>query len=271
MRIKEFRIVMPLTVDEYRIGQLFSTCELSKNTTGGGDGVQVLRDEPFENHPLIEKTKEYSQGQYTMKKYYMQNKVNALVRKLAPKGSLEFEEYSWNAYPYCRTVIKNESYMKDDFEVKVESFHAPDKGTQDNVHRLNEEQLKMREVVFIDITSKKIPHDSNTPPIAEFRSEKADRGPLGENWMGDQGIPHMCCYKLVTVNFHWWGLQGTVEKSILKNQKKLFSKFNRDVFLSIDRWFHMSIEDIRALEEQTKADLEKRRAESGVRGMKMDD
>merc|ERR1719370_2768320 len=35
---------------------------------------------------------EFPDGQYTFKKYYMQNKVNAMVRKFAPKGSLEFEE-----------------------------------------------------------------------------------------------------------------------------------------------------------------------------------
>ena len=32
-------------------------------------------------------------------------KVPKWVQKLAPKGSLEFHEEAWNAYPYCKTVI----------------------------------------------------------------------------------------------------------------------------------------------------------------------
>ena len=59
--------------------------------------------------------------------------------------------------------------MKDDFEIKVESFHAADKGTQDNVHHLNSDQIKMREVVFVDIASKKIPKSDNQPDIREFK------------------------------------------------------------------------------------------------------
>ena len=81
-------------------------CEMSRNETGGGDGVQVLVHEPFEDHPLFDG--QFRSGQYTFKKYFMYKKLNALIRSIAPKGSLEFEEYAWNAYPYCKTVIKNE-------------------------------------------------------------------------------------------------------------------------------------------------------------------
>ena len=39
------RIVLPLTVDEYQIGQLYSVAEASKHETGGGEGVEVSFDE----------------------------------------------------------------------------------------------------------------------------------------------------------------------------------------------------------------------------------
>ena len=54
------------------------------------------------------------------------------------------------------------------------------------------------------------------------RSFSTNRGPLLENWMLRDDLPFMCCYKLVTCNFKWWGLQRTIENAILKNQKKLF-------------------------------------------------
>ena len=47
----------------------------------------------------------YSSGQYTYKIYHLASKVPAMIRLLAPKGSLEIHEEAWNAYPYCRTVI----------------------------------------------------------------------------------------------------------------------------------------------------------------------
>ena len=48
---------------------------------------------------------------------------------------------------------------------------------------------------------------------AKFLSEKTGRGRLGKNWR-DSTTPLMCCYKLVTVEFKWFGLQTRVEKYI---------------------------------------------------------
>ena len=35
MLIKEFRIVMPMTVEEYQVAQLYAVAEASKKETGG--------------------------------------------------------------------------------------------------------------------------------------------------------------------------------------------------------------------------------------------
>ncbi|VDM27906.1 unnamed protein product [Toxocara canis] len=92
-----------MTVDEYQVGQLWSVAEASKAETGGGEGVEVLKNEPFDNVPLL--GGRFSQGQYTHKIYHLQSKVPTLLRKLAPKGSLAIHEEAWNAYPYCKTVL----------------------------------------------------------------------------------------------------------------------------------------------------------------------
>jgi len=49
-----------------------------------------------------------------------------------------------------------------------------------------------------------------------YKSSKTGRGPLvGPEW--DKLVtPVMCCYKLVTVEFKWWGLQSRVERFIHK-------------------------------------------------------
>ncbi|XP_023618710.1 phosphatidylinositol transfer protein beta isoform isoform X7 [Myotis lucifugus] len=95
--IKEFRVVLPCSVQEYQVGQLYSVAEASKNETGGGEGIEVLKNEPYE--------KDGEKGQYTHKIYHLKSKVPGFVRLIAPEGSLVFHEKAWNAYPYCRTIV----------------------------------------------------------------------------------------------------------------------------------------------------------------------
>lgn len=85
------------------MAQLFSVAEASKDNTGGGEGIEVLKNEPFSNYNLL--GGKYNTGQYTYKIYHLASKVPAFIRLLAPKGSLEIHEEAWNAYPYCKTVI----------------------------------------------------------------------------------------------------------------------------------------------------------------------
>lgn len=53
MLIKEYRVTLPLTVEEYQVAQLYSVAEVSKNETGGGEGIEVLKNEPFKDFPLL--------------------------------------------------------------------------------------------------------------------------------------------------------------------------------------------------------------------------
>ena len=48
MIIKEYRVTLPMTVEEYQVAQLYSVAEASKNETGGGEGVEVLKNEPYD-------------------------------------------------------------------------------------------------------------------------------------------------------------------------------------------------------------------------------
>ncbi|XP_015674200.1 phosphatidylinositol transfer protein beta isoform isoform X2 [Protobothrops mucrosquamatus] len=213
--VKEFRVVLPCSVEEYQVGQLFSVAEASKNNTGGGEGIEVLKNEPYQH--------EGEQGQYTHKIYHLQSKVPGFIKMFAPEGSLVVHERAWNAYPYCRTVITNE-YMKDDFFVKIETWHKPDLGEQENRELANNEDC-----------------------------------------------PHMCAYKLVTVKFRWWGLQGRVEKFIQKQERRLFTNFHRQLFCWLDKWVDLSMADIRRMEDETQKELDEIRQKGTVRGMTVGD
>lgn len=69
--------------------------------------------------------------------------------------------------------------------------------------------------------------------------------------------PVMTCYKLVTCEFKWFGLQTRVESFIQKAERRLFTNFHRQVFCWIDRWYGLTMEDIRAIEDNTKEELDR--------------
>ncbi|XP_033115448.1 phosphatidylinositol transfer protein alpha isoform-like isoform X1 [Anneissia japonica] len=257
---KEFRVHLPLSVPEYQVAQLWSVAKASKENTGGGEGIEVIVNEPFTNE-------KYGSGQYTHKIYHLQSKVPAFIRLLAPKGSLEMHEKAWNAYPYCRTEISN-SYMKDNFALIIETMHVEDDGQQENIHKLSPEELATRTVEHIDIAMD--PIEERDYKVEEdptkFHSEKTGRGPLGEGWQKTTK-PLMCAYKLVTANFKWWGLQSRVENFIMKSERRLFTVFHRQLFCWIDQWYGLTMEDIRRIEDETKKELDKQRQEGEIRGM----
>lgn len=53
---------------QYQVGQLYSVAEASKNETGGGEGIEVLKNEPYE--------KDGEKGQYTHKIYHLKRQVD---------------------------------------------------------------------------------------------------------------------------------------------------------------------------------------------------
>ena len=75
-------------------------------------------------------------------------------------------------------------------------------------------------------------------------------------------------FQLVTVEFKWFGLQNKVEGFIGTTERRLFLNFHRQVFCWTDKWHGMTMEDIRALEDKTKEELENQRMTGEVRGTK---
>ena len=269
-----------------QVGQLFSVAEASLNETGGGEGVEVINNDPYDNVPLL--GGKFTKGQYTKKIYHLASKVPAIVKWLAPKGSLEILEEAWNAYPYCKTVLTNPGYMKKNFFIKVETYHLPDRGDSENVHELTPEQLKMRKVVKIDIANDSVlPSDYKAhedPTKFKVRKlisvaltfqqflfchlqSKGGRGPLKGTWTKTVE-PVMTAYKLVTIEFKWLGLQNKVEKYAMDTERRLFTNFHRQLFCTIDKWIELTMEDIRKLEDKTQEQLDSQRKQGEVRGTK---
>ncbi|XP_039018662.1 phosphatidylinositol transfer protein 1-like isoform X1 [Hibiscus syriacus] len=245
VQVKEFRIVMPMSLEEYRVAQAYMVLKMQQQSTNEAEGVEVLEKRPFEDDL-------YGKGQYTSKLYRLQSKAPSWLTTLAPKAALVMEEESWNAYPRCKTVIKCPYFAK--LCVTIETVHLENNGKSENVHGLNQEQLKARQVESIDITSPTTDYWSYAVgscdfDFTKFKSEKTGRGPLLEGWQ-DKCDPVMTAYKLVTINAPYWGFGCKLEQALLAGERALFVESHRNCFRWIDEWFGMTMEQLSELEAQ---------------------
>merc|ERR1719383_836781 len=177
--VKEYRIPMPLSLEEYRIAQLYMIQKKSKQeSTGEGSGVEILKNEPYENGPG-------GKGQYTEKLYHVQNHLPGWVSSFLSKGAFVVKECSWNAYPYTKTQFTISSFEK--FSISIETRFLPDDGTTENVFDLSDQKLKeydlKNNIDHIDMCAERV-HDYNEEedPLL-YQSQTTGRGPLPQDWL----------------------------------------------------------------------------------------
>lgn len=91
---------MPLLLEEYRVAQMYMVNKIQEQQTGGGEGVEVLINKPFENE-------EFGRGQYTSKIYHLQSKIPSWLSAFVSTKFMYIEEEAWNAFPKCKTGREN--------------------------------------------------------------------------------------------------------------------------------------------------------------------
>jgi len=270
MKIKEFRIPLHMSVDEYQIAQNWSVNEQSRRETGGGEGVEIRENKPFTGMSFLDG--KYTSGQYTYKIYKVETKLpkflRTIFRTVMGKGGLDLHEEAWNAYPYCKTVITNPNYMKDSFKVVIESLHLPDNGKSENVLGKDKKELDITVIDLLDVIKEKSNMtgavDGN--PV-EYVSKRANRGPLDPNKWLDTTDPIMTCYKTVSIHCKWGiGLQNTLENFLMDKYRSTFLAFHQQIWCWTDEWFGMSMEELRELEDKTKEELKKKILEEEKQG-----
>ncbi|EDO47917.1 predicted protein [Nematostella vectensis] len=239
MMLKEYRICMPLSVDEYRVGQLYMINRHSHDQSETGEGVHVVKNEACED-------KEHGNGQFTEKRVYLSSRLPSWVRSYIPK-IFYIVEKAWNFYPFTITGIC--SFLPR-FSIKIETRYLNDKGCTENCFNLSPEELESREVIPVDIAFDELPEKYY---VAEedcrtFKSAVTGRGPLEPGWR-DTSDPIMCSYKLVNVSFDVWGLSQRVEAYVHKVVQDILLVGHRQAFAWIDLWYEMDINDVREYEK----------------------
>lgn len=266
--LHEYRIRLPFTLDEYQIGQLHGVGEASKNETGGGEGWQWLKNEPFEGIVTNDPTRVPRKGQFTHKVLYLASKFPNTYRRLSRQDVFEIHEKSWNCFPYVFTEYTNPGYMKDDFRMTIATIHKDGHKIEENIHQLKDDELKARTVELLDIVNDFADvrdFDLKTDPTT-YQSKMVSRGPLkGAYWIHDQPVA-ITCYKLVRIHLNWKGWESKLKDLLLKSLRRTLLRFNRQVFCMMDNWLGMSIEEIRKYEEKLKQELDVMRSNGSMIG-----
>ncbi|XP_054905194.1 membrane-associated phosphatidylinositol transfer protein 2-like isoform X5 [Poeciliopsis prolifica] len=260
MLIKEYRIPMPLSVEEYRIAQLYMIQKKSREEScGEGSGVEILENKPYTDGPG-------GAGQYTHKVYHIGMHIPGWFRSILPKAALRVEEESWNAYPYTRTRYTCPFVEK--FSIDIETYYKPDTGNQPNVFNLSAADKRQTTIDVIDIVTEPIPpHEyiSEEDPKL-YTSAKTQRGPLQEDWIVEYNnnpgkTPIMCAYKLCKVEFRYWGMQSKIERFIHDvGLRKVMVHAHRQAWCWQDEWYGLTMDDIRQLELETQLALARKMA-----------
>uniref|UniRef100_A0A1A8FPC6 DDHD domain-containing protein n=1 Tax=Nothobranchius korthausae TaxID=1143690 RepID=A0A1A8FPC6_9TELE len=261
MLIKEYHIPMPMSVEEYRIAQLYMIQKKSREEScGEGSGVEILENKPYTDGPG-------GTGQYTHKVYHIGMHIPSWFRSILPKAALRVEEESWNAYPYTRTRYTCPFVEK--FSIDIETYYKPDTGDQGNVFNLSAADKRQREIDQIDIVADPIPtHEYKAEEDPRlYKSVKTQRGPLRDDWIEEYKnnpgkAPIMCAYKLCKVEFRYWGMQSKIERFIHDvGLRKVMVRAHRQAWCWQDEWCGLTIEDIRLLELETQLALARKMAQ----------
>ncbi|XP_060049183.1 membrane-associated phosphatidylinositol transfer protein 2 isoform X7 [Erinaceus europaeus] len=259
MIIKEYRIPLPMTVEEYRIAQLYMIQKKSRNETyGEGSGVEILENRPYTDGPG-------GSGQYTHKVYHVGMHIPSWFRSILPKAALRVVEESWNAYPYTRTRFTCPFVEK--FSIDIETFYKTDAGENSDVFSLSPVEKNQLTIDFIDIVKDPVPPNEyrteEDPKL--FHSVKTQRGPLSDNWIEEykqQVFPIMCAYKLCKVEFRYWGMQSKIERFIHDTGlRKVMVRAHRQAWCWQDEWHGLNMENIRELEKEAQLMLSRKMAQ----------
>jgi len=215
--------------------------KVSREHTSGGEGVEIIKNEPYENV-------EHGKGQFTHKVFHVTSRIPAWIAYMIPKGMVTFEEKCWNAFPYVKTEYAC-ALFGERFSMTIETKYLEGNGQTD----VWKEKRGVGEVDIVNIVTDPVNPVKYKPEEdpSLYHSEKSNRGPLKADWISNT-TPIMCSYKLCSVNFGVWGLQTAVEAYVHQLLREIFVLGHRQAFCWTDEWWNLSMEDIREFEKETQ-------------------
>jgi hypothetical protein len=258
-RIHEWRIIVPTVIPQYRVGSRYMASRIAREDKGGGEGIEVRRNEPFEDGER--------RGTYTYKVYHIKSKIPGAIRWAVPESYLHFHEESWNYYPHYSTkdFIPGK---EDSFYLHIESQHLPYRHGEpipDNPVGLTPDELKIRKVTYLDIVGHHPKPEKPEEDMLNFVCPEAGvETPLTEDpdavdkskppkWTEVYPGDMIVACKVVRFRFHWFGLNSAVHSFVMdKLYPKLFTNTHRKLMSWAKDWFPMDDQGLLEYETETE-------------------
>ena len=221
MKLKEYRIPIPLTLEEYRLGQQWTENELLKETFQNCATCLTIFDHSNEQErsdiikekiPMTLKTTITSATPMTHKRYNVKDQIPKYLEVLflKSKTDLILDEYCWDDWPYTLTIIENveyrlriiiRSYYRNNH---LTSIHETNNANLQVFYSINDEQMKyLNDYEIINIAERLEPKEyhADEDPTKISSVKRPHLLPLQfnskwyENWSTNNSS--MCVYKLI--------------------------------------------------------------------------
>jgi hypothetical protein len=125
-QIYEYRIPMPMTLEEFDVGRNFMVSRVNQleSDGAGGKAVEIISMKQ-NNHSL------YGAGQHSVKRYNIAKRMPAWLRSLT-SVPLVLKEDAWNHYPFTQAILRLP--LLAGFRLRIQTLHLEGTG-HDNAHQ----------------------------------------------------------------------------------------------------------------------------------------
>eukprot|EP01130_Rhizamoeba_saxonica_P019184 TRINITY_DN9844_c0_g1_i1.p1 TRINITY_DN9844_c0_g1~~TRINITY_DN9844_c0_g1_i1.p1 ORF type:complete len:281 (+),score=59.21 TRINITY_DN9844_c0_g1_i1:23-865(+) len=235
----EYRIPMPLSMEEFKKGQLYMIARFMSEESNNNLNISIITNETYIDQDTGQ------QGVFTHKVMQFSSSLPSWLRRLIPGSVLKVEELSWNLYPCSRTIYKI-GIFGDRCNVEVKTIHHPGNGDINNIFNLSMKELSRRDVDYIDIAhdNKQNRFSESLEDAAAFMSLDGTKDCLQPGWMANQDNL-ITAYKLVTVDFNYPGIRNKGQIFAHDVIRGSFMKAHRQAYCWYDHWSELSLEEIK--------------------------
>lgn len=262
MKIVEFRIFMPFKLPWCRAAAKYAVNRRTTEESGNGDGFEIIEAGNFEEDGHV--------GRYVHRVLHFKNKVPAAIRWALPEKYSSILETNKNCFPHYVATFHMEQ-LGDDLICDTETRHveSPDpENIPDNVMGFTDDELKIRKIVYLDILDGPEPkhkefdihgfsfEEGGIPPFPTKKRDGDSKKP--PRWLEGYNGPLVLIIKTLKFHLKWKGIQ-TITENYVANKiiPSTYLDTHRAMLTWIREWFYMSEEDLVALENKTKDDLDK--------------
>ena len=233
MLLKEVRLVLPMTLEDYKKGRLYTLQK--KIAAKDKETFRIVKSQLFvceevfgrqDGLPLC--------GNYIQKTRTIPVPMVALLKKVFSGFLDQVREEAWAAFPFSRTEYTFGGPTRPVFAFRVDSLYvANERAELDNPFHLDQHDLDGRQVATYDMAK--------------------DHDPAGRNQV-------MTVYKLIRTSPSAISSICKVESFFLNTEEKIVSKFHEEMCKSSARWRHLAVEDqVKEIRESTAMTEEERK------------